>query len=319
VSRKKKDRLRRTSTNSATLASVALTIFIVGLAAGHAFAVTVPADVKQVVTFILLPGPKGELKPNGTAFFVGIKDEQITNRTHVYLVTARHVIQDGAKNFYPVIFVRLNKRGGGTDVVPIQLAGHAALPVYVNKTDPDVDIAVLPFLPSQQIYDFKWIPEDMLTTRESFKLANIREGDEVFFTGLFGHFIGAQRNYPIVRFGRVALVTDEKIPWREAPNRPAQMLDLYLIEAQSFGGNSGSPVFFYLGGEREPLSLMGRQLLLAGVIKGSFDEGRPIQDVENTPIPFASTNVGIAAVVPAFRLREILFSPELQSVRRASR
>ncbi len=72
--------------------------------------------------------------------------------------------------------------------------------------------------------------------REDFKKLNIREGTEVFFTGLFVPYSGYERMYPIVRFGRVSLVTEEKIKWKD------QLMDLYLIESGSFGGNSGSPV-----------------------------------------------------------------------------
>src|SRR2546430_15295912 len=36
---------------------------------------------------------------------------------------------------------------------------------------------------------------------------------EVFFAGLFTPFAGEPRNYPVVRFGRIALVTGEPISW----------------------------------------------------------------------------------------------------------
>src|SRR5437879_5312472 len=41
----------------------------------------------------------------------------------------------------------------------------------------------------------------------------IVEGTEVFFAGLFTPFAGEPRNYPVVRFGRIALVTGEPISW----------------------------------------------------------------------------------------------------------
>jgi hypothetical protein len=49
---------------------------------------------------------------------------------------------------------------------------------------------------------------------------------------------------PIVRFEKVALITDEKIEWKETI--PPKPLELYLLECQSYSGNSVSPVIFNL-------------------------------------------------------------------------
>jgi hypothetical protein len=39
------------------------------------------------------------------------------------------------------------------------------------------------------------------------------------------------------------MITDDRFRWQEG-SRPAEMVELYLLETMSFGGNSGSPVFF---------------------------------------------------------------------------
>lgn len=133
----------------------------------------------------------------------------------------------------------------------------------------------------------------------------------MFFAGLFTPYPGAEKNYPIVRFGRVALVTDEKIEWGGKP------MDLYLIEAGSYGGNSGSPVFFHFGIERSPgIAVMGNPVLkLAGVMQGSVTELQPIQVVDTSKTPVAISNIGIAAVVPAYKIHEVLFGGELKKRR----
>lgn len=277
-------------------------------------ATTVPTEVKAVVTFIFISDQKNNLIPNGTGFFVMVKDEEDPNRGYGYLVTAKHVLEDESKKLLPAVSIRLNRKDGGSDLIKVTLEGPNALHLH---PDPDVDLAVIPLFPSQETYDFKMIPEDLLTTAERFKEANIREGDEVFFTGLFGHFFGANRNYPVVRFGRVALLTDEKIPWKQGSDEKVKMLDLYLIEAQSFGGNSGSPVFFSLGATREPGGLnLSYKLLLAGVMQGTFLDAREIVVAETRKVPFSLGNIGIAAVVPAYKLHELLFSDHLRTARR---
>jgi len=107
-----------------------------------------------------------------------------------------------------------------------------------------VDIAVVPALPPQSVFDFKAIPEEMLSTPQTFKDFDIAEGSEVFFVGLFTTFYGEHRNVPIYRFGRMAMFPDENVPWIDYIGHPQQQAQLYLIEIQSYGGNSGSPVFF---------------------------------------------------------------------------
>jgi hypothetical protein len=134
--------------------------------------------------------------------------------------------------------------------------------------------------------------------------------------GLFTPFIGNRRNFPVVRFGRVAMLSDEKIPWTERGIE--QSLDLYLIECQSFGGNSGAPVFFYLDPSRTPGTLvLGRpyHLLLAGIMKGTFLDANEIRVIERSPVPFSVENVGIAGIVLAYLLHEVLFSDALTEQR----
>lgn len=192
---------------------------------GYAIATIIPSEVKNVVSFIFVLDEKGNPMPNGTAFFVLVKDELNLGKGFGYLVTAKHVIQDNNKKYLPFIYIRLNKRDGGAELIKIPLSGKDSSPIHIHS-DPDVDLAVIPMVPSQDIYEYKMIPEDLLTTAERFKEANIRTGDEVFFIGLFEHFFGAKRNYPIARFGRVALITDEKIPWKDITDAQAKLLDL---------------------------------------------------------------------------------------------
>lgn len=199
-------------------------------------------------------------------------------------------------------------------MINVPLTGDGALSVYEHPT---VDLAVIPCLPDQSVIDFQFIPDEMMTTKAGFPELHISEGSDVFFSGLFAQFIGQNRNYPITRFGRVAMMPDEKIPWQDAEGRPLEMVDLYLLETQSFGGNSGSPVFFYLGSDRVPGSIvLGSPVIkLAGVIKGTFRDASPLVMANQNVIPLSLQNVGIAAVVPSYHLHEILFSEPVKSLK----
>ncbi|MCX6554482.1 MAG: trypsin-like peptidase domain-containing protein [Candidatus Aminicenantes bacterium] len=275
-------------------------------------AMRIPEQVKEIVIFIYIKGSDGKLIPNGTAFFVGVKDQKKEDRFWVYLITAKHVLcekEDGP--FLPFIYLRLDKLEGGTEIVelPVVLSGETQTVFF--HSDPTVDLVAIPVLPDQNKYLFKFLPEEMISTQEQFKSLKISEGSEVFFTGLFLPHIGELRNLPIVRFGRVALVTPERVNWN------GKKIELYLIESSSYGGNSGSPVFFYLGSDREPGSLVVGPpvLVLAGVIKGSFQDIKPIQVTNTSPIAVSVSNLGISAVVPAFKLSELLQSSDLKKRR----
>jgi len=149
------------------------------------------------------------------------------------------------------------------------------------------------------------------------KQMEISEGEDTFFTGLFLPFLGQSRNYPVVRSGKVALMTDEKIPWRTDPTKPAEMAELLLLETQSFGGNSGSPVFVTFqapnGGKPGEVNLR-----LIGIMRGTFEQNRPISAMQNATIAVAQQNLGIAAVVPSYLLWDILFGNELKAFRTES-
>ena len=89
-----------------------------------------------------------------------------------------------------------------------------------------------------------------------------------------------------------------------------------MIEAQSFGGYSGSPVF--LQREANPLA-ENTGIWLLGVMKGTFLSANEIRVADVRGVPFSVENAGIAAVVPASYLEEILFSEEAKETRTSGR
>lgn len=176
-------------------------------------AAPIPSVFKSVVAFIYIEKQLGKSPvPNGTAFFVGVKNPSDPNVFSVYLVTAKHVLfKPDTTEYLDKVFVRLNKKEGGSETGAIPISTKGEKRTVFTHNDPNVDIAIIPFLPNKAKFDFKFLQEDMITTREVYKELEIREGSDVFFTGLFIPYPGAERNYPVVRFGRVALVTEEKI------------------------------------------------------------------------------------------------------------
>jgi len=264
--------------------------------------------VKKTVAFIFKIDDKERIAPYGTGFFISVKMENKPNRIVGYFVTARHVLQDESGNFLSRIVLRLNKLNG--------TATYTEYPInpenIFTHTDDTVDIAVIPMTPSPSEVDYKFIPHNLISTQKTIKDLQIEEGDDVFFTGLFTSYMGTNQNHPILRFGKVALLTDEKIEWKEK-GKPPMSTNLYLMECQSFGGNSGSPVFFNLSPIRKPgkISVGGTTTYLAGVVRGSFLKGSEIQEQQTIDKPLFFENIGISAVTPAYKINEILFSNEV--------
>lgn len=198
------------------------------------------SEIKKCVTFIFVKDSEGRAVPNGTGFFVRVPNETKPNMYNFYLVTAKHILQDESGEYLSSIMIRLNRIDEGSELIELPLA--AAGKIFVHS-DQDVDIACFGCLPDSKSFDFRCVGNDLIGTKELVKKSEIGEGDEVFFCGLFTSHIGQEKNQPIVRFGKVALMSDEKIEWRDK-GEPVKLLDLYLLECQSFGGNSGPPVFF---------------------------------------------------------------------------
>jgi len=111
--------------------------------------------------------------------------------------------------------------------------------------------------------------------------------------------------------------------------------DLILAEVFSFGGNSGSPVFYFWGLDQMPgaVSIGPPLVKLAGVMQGFFPGNEtpyaevprigeetdvsPEQSPKNTkspprPVPVFLPNSGIAAIIPAQKILDILDYPEVK-------
>ena len=266
---------------------------------------------KKCISFIYLKDENGYY-PIGTGFFVSVKAEnEKDTRRHTYLVTAKHVLLSDDRTFEPAIRVRMNKFDGTSAYTLIDTTTSPIL----THDEQGVDIAVIKGGPNGP-FNFISIPFEYLSTQEMIHENTIKEGDDVFFSGLFTSHVGQKKIQPIFRFGKLALMSDEKIEWKEE-NQSPQFIDLYLMECQSFGGNSGSPVFFYLDSRVRSNTVNTKQvqILLAGIMKGNFNTGTEVENVKSKKKQFSYQNLGIAAVVPAYKLVEILSSDEAKKQR----
>ncbi|MDF0682461.1 MAG: hypothetical protein P0116_16005, partial [Candidatus Nitrosocosmicus sp.] len=161
--------------------------------------------------------------------------------------------------------------------------------------DKNVDIIVFSFFPDSSIYDFKYIKSELVVQKVDLENRGIVEGIEVFFPGLFKQYLGYEKIQPILRFGRLSSLPEERIHIKEEDVEIEG--NFYLIECTSFSGNSGSPVFFKINKPG------GFSLFLGGLITASFHENKPLGSDA-----ILIQNTGVALVTPSYRLTEILYS-----------
>ena len=264
------------------------------------------SDIKSAVSFVYVKDSLSNLVPNGTCFFIEIKSKKDSLELFPYLVTAKHVLQKKDGSFYNEVFIRMNKKDSTSDVTP--------LPIEVNKpynnvffhSDSSVDIAVIPYVPPKTDYIFSRLDSTFfLLDKASYKSLNLQEGTEAFFTGLFSAYTGEKKIYPIVRFGRISLITDERIDW------VGMKREMLLVETSSFGGNSGSPIYFNVRNANGT-----RRLILGGILNGTYRDVAEIKAIETGGLTqVAIYNNGISGITPVYLLNDILYSKDLQRLR----
>jgi hypothetical protein len=239
-----------------------------------------------------------------------------------YFVTAKHCLFDKKGNLLPDVYFRFNNNTNGISWAPLSpLITNGTFRVLFS-TNKAVDMAVVAInvpskIPKTLPSGLDWpkninlvgIDSSLLLTPEKMMQYDIKEGYDMFFIGLFVQFYGSNRNFPICRFGHLAMIPDE----------PINGQNLFFMESSAYPGNSGSPAFFRT--ERsipilKTVNLLSSKsgehdrIILAGIV---VDEVRFPSDIvsSNGPVPaVAMENAGIAAVVPATYIHEVLFSKD---------
>lgn len=247
----------------------------------------------------------------GSGFLVGVMFQTPPPRYHVYAVTNKHVVQKGGR------FIRLNRKDGGTEIIETEPTD------WIQHPDGD-DLVVAPVIfKAAEIKCFFIDSSRFLQQRYE---RSALPGDDVFMIGRFLTHDGKQRNTPTVRFGNIAMTPLEKIHNAEFGIDQ----ESFLIECRSMSGYSGSPVFIYtesapseshltrFSGGAGPLRLSIPFLLgvdwchlTSREIVREREDGNPVEQGW-----YVKSSTGMAGVIPAWRLADILKLEELDMRRR---
>lgn len=247
--------------------------------------VWLPPDITKCVCFLCVKHDKG-WHYGGTGFFVHVPSEN--DGWYGYLITAKHNIEHASR--LGSLHLRLNTRSGGADYVDVSQE-------WYSPTNSASDIAVLPFTPGGEIYDYVSISaENFCATEEMITKYMIGIGDDLVIPGLFTERRGAKQNAPIVRIGNIAAIPGEPLIDDSGAEYRA-----YLAEVRSIGGLSGSPVFAYIGyGRSFGKSQLSkeRKFVLIGVVRGHWDFKSERGEIDFGDGELKAVNMGIAIVTP---------------------
>jgi hypothetical protein len=260
--------------------------------------VRVPDAFLKCVGFISHENPTPEYI--GTFFVVGVAGKH--GNTFPHAVTAKHVAEnvDGGPFLFGVNF-KDDKAGWLNSDVKW----------WYHPTEPNTDVAVTIMAPSDRT-DMEYIPEAVFATDQTIQRYNIGLGDEISVIGLFTNFVGTNKHFPVVRTGNIAMMPSDKIPMQDGA------MEVYLAEGRSIGGLSGSPVFVRpttriagLGNEQGPHAVFGvGGFHFLGLMRGHWDLPLGVQVGQAEAV-----NMGISIVVPAKKILETLYHPELVALR----
>lgn len=237
-------------------------------AAGSA-AATVPGvfiqpEMRQCVCFVYA-NMGGELKPVGTAFFLGLPVKGVM---WTVVVTALHVVANAQmRSTDGKTFLRVNTKDGGHRIVEVEAKDW----IRPNFSEEIIDIVFCQWsvLPSASDFDLLRVTTDLAATADVIADEQIGVGSELAFAGLFVNHHGRRRNEPIIRFGNISAMPGELVPTEVGD------IEAFLVESRSVGGLSGSPVFVDVGvfrveGNVREYRRGGKVVYLLGVMNGHF-------------------------------------------------
>jgi len=173
---------------------------------------------------------------------------------------------------------------------------------FFNHPNKDIDLTAFPIAPLLKFLEKKkklpfYIPipnTPIIATREDLSKFDVIE--DIIFVGYPNGIFDTTNLTPIVRKGITATLISLFFKGKSA----------FLIDAMTFTGSSGSPVFVYNKGvysdQKGNISLGGHRLVLVGIIS-SFHISNEYLEERDTAI---STPLNLGEVIGADKIRELI-------------
>jgi hypothetical protein len=272
----------------------------------------IPDDIGECAVFLYpsVDAARNGEHVGGSGFLVGMQSSVEKDVYYSYVVTASHVVKEGKSTV-----IRINKAEGGFEVLPAEQQHWYHHP-YGD------DVAVCPVNLHDQGFQYKMLATKLFLTKDLIETVKFGLGDDVFMVGRFVTHEGVQQNMPTVRFGTVAMMPGEPIIHETRGIKQ----ETYLVELHSIPGYSGSPVFvmFFKGTTRYGFDgfatgdfgpyLVGIDWCHLGRYEPVVSSSELAKRVDDHVV---RSNLGMAGVVPSWKIQELLDIDDLREQREA--
>jgi len=285
-------------------------------------------DIAVYVYSCLEDAKRGE-KQGGSGFLVAVPLEANPESGDVYVVTNAHVVLEAGT---PVL--RLNRSDGTTEFIETKRSD------WIQHQHGD-DVSAFPLSLDFSKLKLSVVLSNLFVSPDLMSYEDIGIGDDTFMVGRFIAHDGRQQNTPAVRFGNIAMMN-----MRILNPKTDLMQESFLVEVRSLPGYSGSAVYIHSPGAMNDMSErrfgktraerlenrkrtpnLGLQLLdtepltpkgpyLLGIDWCHLYNETPVLDNEGRRIGSVRENTGMAGVIPAWKISELLNCEEFSSMRR---
>jgi hypothetical protein len=192
-------------------------------------------------------------KPDATSFIVSASNSSGGRQSTLLLVTARHVVEPSWRKCAAIptvdesskLSVRLNRRSGGVDFLPINLLTATGSKAYYVSEDDAIDLAVVPLNEAEiASYVVLTVPYRQIATESESSAITI--GTALVTAGLQPDLAGKIGNTPIIKSG---MLSDKRVEPAEVPCEDPLLrrkIRVWIVQGAFTAGLSGAPVFAVL-------------------------------------------------------------------------
>lgn len=258
----------------------------------------IPAFFMDAVVALGIDVPGGKKHWLGTGFLLGRKEKDNPERSTVYIITNKHVVKN-----QKLLYVRFNNSESvGVKDLPMPLESNGE-PLYTAHPLKKADIIAIQILP-QVIIDNKlrlsfMDMDDHAITLSQMKETGVEEGSLVYALGFPMNLVNDFVKAPICRLGCISRVADAFVSPQDA--------EMFLVDAQTFPGNSGGPII----SRPEHVSIQGTPSNTKANLIGILSAYIPYRDTlvsqqTHQPIMVREENSGLTVVHPVDRIKEVI-------------
>lgn len=251
---------------------------------------------KKYLNTVVAVGVEDRANPDnkiwiGTGFLIGFSQN---GKREIFLLTNKHVLEHQKR-----VLIRFNKLdGSAANDFPLDLRTNDGAHLYSIHPKDEVDVAAVKlnsdFLAkSESQYQYFDIYSEAMTL-EQMDSANMNEGCFVYALGFPMNLVAKDRQYPICRLGCISRISDA-FEFDNAVD--------FLVDAQTFPGNSGGPIVVRTIDESEE----GKEQKLIGILSAYIPYREPLYSRQTgQQRSLMEENSGLTVVHPVDRIREVI-------------